>query len=97
MCSGICPRSSAARRRILTLSFMCFWPIYSSQRVGRKVWSRKVSSILLAPPWRGSFLFFLDISFLICYTVRVRYLLTQYQHLYQHYSICALFHIVKYI
>src|SRR3989344_6951265 len=98
MCSGICPRSLAACKRILTLSFMCFWPIYSSKRVGRKVWSKKESSDLLAPPWLlalVSLVILLDIDLIICYTTCMVHLSTGYQQGYQHYSICRSSHIVK--
>src|SRR3989338_7972058 len=88
MCSGICPLSSAARRRIFTLSFMCFCPIYSSQRVGRRVWSRTTSSVFFSS-------FFLDIILILCYTNPVAHLYTHYAQGYTHYSICVVLHIVK--
>src|SRR3972149_328187 len=96
MCSGMCPRSCAAFSRILTLSFMCFWPIYSPEGGGRKFFSSKTSSFFLPPPWRGSIVFSLDFLFIICYIIKVVGLSTGYQHSYTHYSIYSFFFIVQY-
>src|SRR6185436_10069854 len=92
MCSGIWPRSSAARSRILTLSFMCFWPIYSSQRVGRRVWSKKDSSLLAIFSGLDLIEVFgvlLDIGLELCYICNSAVLSTHYQHSYAHYSTCC--------
>src|SRR3989344_5976252 len=93
MCSGICPRSSAARSRILTLSLMCFWPTYSSQRVGRRVWSKYTSlplGVFSRFDLSGVFVFFLDIDLKICYTVCRVDLSTPFPLSTPHYSTCVL-------